>query len=335
MNYVEWLRVRNCLRIYAIVLGCLIVLALIIRISISNWMSDEQYTIDRVSREPGTTITHSMVDGVNRTVIENARERTTITIDNKGFFGGKVITITEPATERSRVNQHIGSFSFQESHSAGMQTVTTRTDEPVNFAIFLVIGMVAMLLVATILGAPFAAENKDHLEIALLKPVTRTRYALGTIGVDAAGIAVSGVLTIIAAIVCQAMFEVPQLDFSQTDGWLLLFVVIGPFAWYAAINAVTTSLKRGSGAVVGFAWPAAFVIIGLAGIPIQGTPVGQVVHTIFWGVSRIVPITYMHEFEVRHGVVGDLDLPSRVGILSLLMLVYGALAVLQWRRVEA
>ena len=39
MNYVEWLRVRNGLRIYAIVLGVLIVIALIVRISVNGQLS--------------------------------------------------------------------------------------------------------------------------------------------------------------------------------------------------------------------------------------------------------------------------------------------------------
>ncbi len=74
MNYVEWLRVRNALRIYAIVLGILIVIGLIVRVSLTPQLNHDQYLIDRVSKEPGTKISHSVVNGVNRTTIVS-RER--------------------------------------------------------------------------------------------------------------------------------------------------------------------------------------------------------------------------------------------------------------------
>ncbi len=72
MNYVEWLRVRNALRIYAIVLGILIVIGLIVRVSLAPQLNHDQYLIDRVSREPGTKISHSVVE---RRQSDHDRER--------------------------------------------------------------------------------------------------------------------------------------------------------------------------------------------------------------------------------------------------------------------
>ncbi len=43
MNYVEWLRVRNLLKIVAIILAILVVLAVILRISFSRYMSPEAW----------------------------------------------------------------------------------------------------------------------------------------------------------------------------------------------------------------------------------------------------------------------------------------------------
>ena len=41
MIYVEWLRVRNTLRIVAIVLVILVALAIILRVSVSRYLSPE------------------------------------------------------------------------------------------------------------------------------------------------------------------------------------------------------------------------------------------------------------------------------------------------------
>ncbi len=132
-----------------------------------------------------------------------------------------------------------------------------------NVVIFLAIASFAGLIFATIFGASFACEN-GHLEIACLKPVSRMRYALGIIGVDFAGIVLAGAMTVVAAIICQTMFEVPHFDFSQLADPITLLLIVLPFSWYAALNAATASFKRGAGAVVGFAWPIAFVIIALS-----------------------------------------------------------------------
>ncbi|HUA09320.1 MAG TPA: hypothetical protein VMA98_08605 [Candidatus Acidoferrales bacterium] len=334
MNYAEFLRVRNCLRIFAIVLAGLIALAAIVRISVANQLNDGAFIINRVSNEPGTKIAHSVVDGHQRTTITNEREKTTIVIDDYGY-GRRQIRIVEPLTGNGVTgHQRVGSMHFEESSSGGMNTIFIRTDEAVNFVIFLAISGVAMMIIATILGAPFANENKDHLEIALLKPVTRTRYALGVIGVDVAGILVAGMMALVAAIVSQAMFELPEFDFSFVDASTVALAVVLPLAWYAFLNASTASLKRGSGAVVGFSWPAGFALAGLAELPLQGTPVGNVFHAIFWSVSRVIPLSYS-ELNVEHGSVSGYPIPTRVEILCVLMLIYGALAVMQWRRVEA
>ena len=88
-------------------------------------------------------------------------------------------------------------------------------------------------------------------------------------------------MTIVAAVICQSMFEFPHFDFSNVIDPLTAVLFLAPVAWYAALNAATASLKRGYGAVLGFAWPVALVVIALAHIPLSDTPVGNVFHTIF------------------------------------------------------
>ena len=81
MNYVEWLRVRNALRIYAVVLGALILIALIVRISVNGQLSNNKFIVNHIEHDPGTVISHSVVNGLNRTTLVNAKDRTTITMD--------------------------------------------------------------------------------------------------------------------------------------------------------------------------------------------------------------------------------------------------------------
>ena len=336
MNYVEWLRVRNALRIYAIVLGILIVIGLIVRISLAPQLNHDQYLIDRVSKEPGTTISHSVVDGVNRTTIVSRSDSTTITIDQKPD-GGRIIHIVQPSSSHNNSSHasHTGPFSASDSVSNGIETITVDTNSPVNVVIFLAFATFAGLIFATIFGGSFACEN-GHLEIACLKPISRVKYAFGVVGVDAAGIALAGAMTVVAAIICQTMFEVPHFDFSQLAGPFSLLLIVLPFSWYAALNAATASLKRGAGAVVGFAWPIAFVIIALSSIPLGDTVVGQTFHTIFWSASRIIPLTYLS--GTHDGASTNPEgwsYTARTLAASGLMLIYGALAIVQWRRVEA
>jgi hypothetical protein len=337
MNYVEWLRVRNALRIYAIVLGVLIVIALIVRVSLASQLNHDQYIIDRVSKEPGTTISHSVVGGLNRTTIVSPSDNTRITIDEKPD-GGRVVQIIEPSKSHKNSSHTgtVGSFRGSDSVSNGVETISVDTDGPVNVVIFIFIASFAGLIFATCLGAPFACEQ-GHLEIAMLKPVTRIRYALGTIGVDFAGIALAGALTVVAAVICQAMFEVPHFDFSEAVGPLTLVSIALPFSWYAALNAATASMQRGAGAVVGFAWPIAFVTIGLSHIPLGGTVVGQTFHAIFRAVASVIPLTYA-QLRIQGAAAtseSGLSISMNAAIVIGLMLIYGALAIAQWRRVEA
>jgi hypothetical protein len=132
------------------------------------------------------------------------------------------------------------------------------------------------------------------------------------------------------------MFEVPHFDFSKVADPFTLLLIVLPFSWYAALNAATASLKRGAGAVVGFAWPIAFVIIALTSIPLGDTVVGQTFHTIFWSVSRIIPLTYLAGTHQGASTTPEgWSYTARTLAASGLMLIYGALAIVQWRRVEA
>jgi hypothetical protein len=336
MNYVEWLRVRNALRIYAIVLGALIVIALIVRISVAGKLSSNEWIVSHIQNEPGTVVTHSIVDGLNRTTLYNAKERTTITIDDKND-GGKLIHVEEPASKSTTTSHNVNIYSMQvaQSQANGMESITFNSNGPINVAIYLVIACVAGLVFATIWGGAFACEL-GHLEYAVLKPVTRTRYGLGIMGYDLLGMVLAGAMTIVTAVICTAFFEIPHFDFSHVFDPVILLVLVIPVAWYALLNAATSSMRRGTGAIIGFAWPIAFILISLSHIPSGDLPAMQVFHAIVLTISRLIPITYLPNFNDNGSVETDvLSITTKLAIVTGLMLIYGALTLVQWRRVEA
>ena len=55
MNYVEWLRVRNTLRVLAIVLGAFILIVLVLRISFNQYITEDNAFIKHIKLEPGAT----------------------------------------------------------------------------------------------------------------------------------------------------------------------------------------------------------------------------------------------------------------------------------------
>ncbi len=337
MNYVEWLRVRNALRVTAICLGVLIVICVIVRISVAAQFGDRSI-VDRLGREKDTVVTHAVVDGYNRTTMINAPEHTTVVIEDQPD-GGKIIQITEPSHsshDRSE-SVEVGPVNVSTSQeSGGVEKTTVETNRPVPFAIYLGIAALIGLIVATVLGAPFARENDGHLEFAFLKPVSRTNNALGVIGADCVGILGSMIMAIIAFAIMYASFAIPHFDFSGINATVIPLAIALPLSWYALLNASTASLKRGASAVLGLAWPAAIVSQTLAHFNLGGSLAGQAFHAIFWGVSRIFPLTYV-SFEGHDSDLSTLGpkLLATAAILAGLFLVYGALAVVQWRRVEA
>jgi hypothetical protein len=342
MNYVEWLRVRNCLKWLAIVLGAMLVIGLIIRITVAVQMGNDESFVKHTMTEPGTKISHSVVGGINRTTILNPREHVTITIDDQPD-GGRVIRVVEPSGSHREHADHvtIGSFSATHSQNGTTETTIIDTDAPVPFAYYLAMAGLVGLIVATIFGATFARENDGHLEIALLKPVSRVRYAFGVIGADVACIILAEAMTIVALAIGQAMFEVPHFDFSGANATFVLVALLHPFAWYALLNAATASLKRGAGAIVGFSWPVALAIVIFSHVNLGNSVTGETFHAIFWTLSRVIPASYAsvefgHDDSVSTGLAaGPWADSAQYAMLAALALVYGALAVVQWRRVEA
>jgi hypothetical protein len=338
MNYVEWLRVRNCLRIVAIVLAIFVVLAVVLRISANRYMSSEAW-IAHMATQNGAKETQTVLpDGTKRLIIDDPSDNTHIIVDDHGY-AGRHIVITEPThrAHHEHDNVKFGSIHVSESQHGSMTTTVIDTNGAVPMIYYMALADFVALIVATVLAAPLAREIDGHLEIALTRPISRIRYALGVIGVDVVGILAASVLTVIAFYLCQLLFESPRLDFSGINARAVAMGVALPLAWYAMLCAATTWLHRAYGAVQGFAWPVAG-FIGLLTLIEPSNTVALFVHDIAWVLSRLDPLSYVQTATPSStgsiSYVGN-NFMQRISIVSLMFVVYSALAIWQWQRVEA
>jgi hypothetical protein len=340
MNYVEWLRVRNVLRVTAIVLGVLILVVLIARISLSRYMTYDAW-IQHLQLEPGSKVSRSVLpDGTKRTVIDDPADETRVVLDDLGY-GGRHIVISEPTSRSHEHTEHVnvGSINVSTSRNGRFTMTTIDTNSSVPLLFYMIFADVVALVIATCLGAPFARENDGHLEIALTKPASRVRLAAGIMFADAVGIVAASFMTIVTLYICQLLFESPRLDFSGINAQALAMGIALPLCWYAMLAAATASMRRGYGAVLGFAWPIAILVAVFGIIPWGNSLVGSAMHTVFWFLSRFDPLTYASMQVSRTGneamSPAQATFALRYTIELALFAVYAIAAVVQWRRVEA
>jgi hypothetical protein len=338
MTYIEWLRVRNCLRTVAICLALLVMLAAVLRISFARYMSPNEW-VQHISQEPGATETHATLpDGTKQTVIEDSRDHTHVVIADRGSAGTHIV-ITEPASRAHKDHSefNIGSIAVNSSRQGGLETTTVDTNGSVPMLEIMALANVVALIVATVLAAPLAREIDGHLEIALTKPVSRIRYALGAIAADVAGIVAAAALTVLACYLCELVFGSYRVDVSGVNARAMLMGIAMPAAWYALLCAATTWFSRSYGAVLGFAWPVA-IIVGVLTVIQPSTPLTLFIHDVGWTLSRLDPLTYVSlstHVEESGPDTAAASFPMRFGMEILLFAAYAALALLRWERVEA
>jgi hypothetical protein len=339
MNYVEWLRVRNCLRCVIIILAIFVALGVILRVSVNRYMSSEAW-IAHMSMENGAKETQTTLpDGTKRLTINDPDEQTRIVVDDHGY-AGRHIVITEPSSRAHKEHDDVsfGSLRVVKSHHGGVTTTVIDTNGAVPMIYYMALADLVALIVATVLAAALAREIDGHLEVALTKPCSRLRYALGVVGVDVVGILAASVLTVIAFYLCQLLFESPRLDFSGVNMRAVAMGIAMPLAWYAMLCAATTWLHRSWVAVLAFAWPAV-ALVGILTLLPMTSPVALFVHDVAWGLSRLIPLSYVQMASPDHmgstiSYTGD-HFGMRISLVTLFFVVYGALAVWQWQRVEA
>lgn len=354
MNYVEWLRVRGCLKWTAIVLAACVALVLFARFTyldirpdahgFSGVFIDDK---DLPDFERGANQTQSKLrDGTVQTVIENPKTGTRITIDDHGYWGKHIeLFQKEPPRGVRGAKIDFGDIHAQRVMVPGGSIVKIEEGAgvPEDLNYYFVFATLVALIVATILGAPFARENEGHLEVAFAKPVSRVNLALQTVVADVAGIAAAFVMTVIFLIAGHSIFEAPNYIWGPTDTVVLAIGLLAAFAWYGMLNAATASMKRAYGGVLGCAWPVALGMSGITHAPLGDSPLAELVHRIGSSLLWLFPTSYLHfsfvsgmgSEEHRRALTATLPPQADLVILACLALVYGAFAIYQWQRVEA
>lgn len=337
--FVEYGRASRALKIALILLGILFAIAVILRASLHD-RSNLQATI--VNSPTAHVTKTTLANGDVRTVVDDPARQTHAVIVTTPS-GAIDLDATQPKSAQAdrHMDLVMGSSSISQTNEHGMvhtrmryRSETPRYDLGVLFLMTIPMG----LIVASMLGGVLSKENDGHLELAWTKPVSRERYALAAIGVDAAAIVLSQLLTIAVTLLATLMFFVPHFHYEQQVGWHILYSLAGPLAWYAVITAASASLKRGPGMIIGLGWVVALIVPSVAGALHGAAGVNSVAawfYAIFNGLSYIDPIAYLSFNGGRHGVTLMISVAQSSWALCALVVGYVALAVLQWRRVEA
>ena len=99
-------------------------------------------------------------------------------------------------------------------------------------------------------------------------------------------------------------------------------------------------MKRAYGIVLGLAWPFALIILGLGKGNLGSQPILVALHTACQWISYVLPFTYLHfgpAMTVDGKAAGSAAFSGGVEgpVLAALAIAYVAVAIVQWRRVEA
>ena len=341
--YAEVLRGKRALRIVAIILGILLALAIVMRLWALSEHNPEAMVLALQASPTARVTTKTLADGTIETTVNDPVKHVHAVIDRRGQLFRMDVTLppTNPMTHYRFYS--VGDSNVDRSNRGGMSHVVMTRDARVNidFGVLFVISCIIGLVTATMLGGTLAKENDGHLELAWTKPVSRERLAIALIAVDMVTIVISQIAMLALTLIAILMFVRPHLYANALTLWVIALALIGPIAWYACLTAFSASLKRGLGMVVGLGWLAAIVTPGIAGATASlNSDIARFIHAIFQALSYIDPIAYIS----FHGSLGSDGLQfhtaiGSIGTSALLLLglaiIYLALAVLQWRRVEA
>ncbi len=205
-------------------------------------------------------------------------------------------------------------------------------DQPMQFSLVVVwafAGIIASIY-ASLLGGSLARENDGHLAVAWTKPFSRTTHALAKMAVDLGGVAFVFALTCAVVFIYLAAIGVIGDIVIAPDTWTqLLRYLIAPAAFYGLLQALTSTLARQAGAVIGFTWMG---LIGLIILSIVNLPAPY--HAIVDFLNYANPLVYI-AFEVdKHGAVVTYG-TAGAAALALIAVIGSAIAIYRWQRLEA
>ena len=207
-------------------------------------------------------------------------------------------------------------------------------------AIFAGAALVAAIF-AFAMGTGLSEENESHLPVAWTKPVSRVRYALTVLGVDALGIVAAFVLVTVVGLAVIVIIGAWRFLIVTPDSAMeaLRFVAL-PLAYYGWIAACCSSLARRGRGISWAVWGGSWLIFVFAAIGFA-----RPWNYIFNALNLLNPAQYGgYEYTSGNttthvGMATGQTISVAVGVdlaaLSALF-VAGVLAgVLQWRRLES
>jgi hypothetical protein len=199
-------------------------------------------------------------------------------------------------------------------------------------SVFFAIAGVVAAIYAGIYGGSLSEENDGHLALAWTKPVSRTRYALGTMGVDLAFVACIFVLTVAFAAAITAQHGALRFLTIDRDAWFNLarFVLLAA-AWFGVSQALTASLRVRSGTVRGVAVAIAAILLGLgaADLPSHWSALvkfANYFNPLAYGTYSDAQTQPLYPFATWGINLAALAAIATLGV---------TLALVQWRRLEA
>lgn len=343
--FVEYQRALRALRVAGIIVGILFLLAVIARIAVHG-QSGDAYMGNLTSSPTAHVTRETLADGTRRTVVDDPVKRVHAVATVRG--NDLHIDVTQPSTGHRDENDNIiaGNVSINQKtdRRSGMEHVviqtTTRTG--LSLGLLFMTSIILGFIVASLLGGVLAKENDGHLELAWTKPVSREAYALGAFAVDVLAIVVSQLLWVVTVILCALLFFAPHIQIEPQAGLHILISLLGAIGWYAALTGWSASLKRGPGLVIGLGWLIAMIVPGIAALTANSSvALIAVIHAVLLGVTYLDPLAYIGFHSSGVQVSGtpsgtlQLAMPVACAALAGLIIFYLAIALAQWRRVEA
>ncbi|HET9343010.1 MAG TPA: hypothetical protein VFO25_08880 [Candidatus Eremiobacteraceae bacterium] len=205
-------------------------------------------------------------------------------------------------------------------------------DQPMQFSLVVVWAFAGIItsIYASILGGSLARENDGHLPVAWTKPYSRPVHALAKMAVDLGGIAFVFALTCAVVFIYLAAIGVMRDIVVTPDTWTqLLRFFIAPAAFYGLVQALTSTLARRAGAVIGFTWVG---LIGLIALSFKYLP--PPFHAIVDFLNYANPLVYI-AFDVdKNGTVVTYG-TAAAAALALIAIIGSATAIIRWQRLEA
>jgi hypothetical protein len=192
-------------------------------------------------------------------------------------------------------------------------------------------GGIVSSIVASILARSLASENDGHLPVAWTKPFSRVAHALAKFAVDLAAAVYVFALTCGVVFVYLAATGLFHNVMPSSDSWSqLLRFFLAPFAFYGLAQALTSTLSRQAGLVVGLTWVACVILIILSLVNLPA-----VFHAIVDFINYANPLVYLAFAVDDKGTVITYGSSAAALALALLALIGSVTAIYRWQRLEA